>query len=129
MPQSTETTRVIPILPVELSDVEQALIDGDIPNPCYMLWDGVCFIRVSYDVAISTQIQVCGDPDQQDASSCNPYVCESTKIEDDLKIERSFKCGTDIDVETRLFDGGLSNIGIVNNSEDWFPRLQYYFQL
>lgn len=99
------------------------------PNPCYMLWQDMCMIRLSYDDDLITQIQVCGDPEQQDANLCNPYVCESTEIEDACIIKRSFRCGSDKDCESDLIGIGFRNVEVVDNSEDWFPRLQYYFIL
>lgn len=98
------------------------------PNPSYVLYDRVAMLKIS---DLGTQIQVCGDPAAQTINSCNPYVCES-RIEDKGNvISRSFRCGSDIDVGTDLRGEGdnFKNLELVDNQDDWFERLQYWFEI
>lgn len=128
-PQSAETTRIIPRIPVNLALVTQAIAVGDMPNPCYLLWAGAAMIKVSDMGQTVTQIQVCGEPGSQSPNACHPYVCESRVEGDDYKISRSFQCRDESDIKDDLEENNFVNIELVDNQEDWFPRLQYYFEL
>lgn len=74
-------------------------------------------------------VQVCNLSGAQTPDACNPYVCQSVEGDSEATISRSFTCRGETDVESDLLDIKLTNIRLVDNSEDWFPRLQYYFNL
>lgn len=107
----------------------QAVASGEMPNPCYMLWDGMAMVKLVYDDGVHAEVQVCGDPNTQEATACNPYICESSEGDGICTISRSFRCGNAVDVITDLDSIDFYPVRLVNNSEDWFPRLQYYFIL
>ena len=129
MPQSTETTRIIPRIPFDLDLVTQAIAAGDMPNPCYLLWAGVAMIKVTDVDRTKTQIQVCGDPGTQTPNACHPYVCESRVEGDDYRISRTFQCLDERDIKNDLEGNNFVNIELVDNQEDWFARIQYFFEL
>lgn len=86
-------------------------------------------IKVWDDGQTNTEVQVCGSPSSQVPSACNPYICESEEGDNVCTIKRSFRCNTEWDVEQDLLDNNFREVKLVDNREDWFARLQYYFEL
>lgn len=84
-------------------------------------------LKVWDDGANHVDAQVCNLSPAQTPHACFPYVCDSEEVDGVDIISRSFRCGDEIDIETDLLNNKLTNIRLVDNSEDWFPRLQYYF--
>lgn len=74
-------------------------------------------------------VQVCNLSTAQTPDACYPYICSSVIKDNVVTIRRSFTCRDETDVESDLLDVGLKNVRLVDNSEDWFTRLQYYFVL
>lgn len=128
-PQSAETTRKLQVVPVPLEQIYMALAEGDLPNPCYLWWDGIAMLKVWDDGENHVDVQVCNLTEAQTPDACYPYVCSSVNVDNVVTISRSFTCRDETDVESDLLDIGLRNVRLVDNSEDWFPRLQYYFSL
>lgn len=86
-------------------------------------------IKVSDDGVNHTEIQVCGDPNTQTADACHPYVCEGKFEDDNYTISRSFQCLDVINLKDDLEGTNFTNIALVNNSEDWFSRINYWFEI
>lgn len=85
--------------------------------------------RVSWDGGAHVEVQVCGDLTAQSPDACFPYVCGSRLEGDALIIDKLFTCLAETDVESDLLGNNFDDVVLVNNNEDWFPRLQYYFDL
>ena len=127
MPQSTQTTRVLPLIPVSLNSVAQAISIGDMPNPSYLYWAATAMCRVSWDGGAHVEVQVCGDLTAQSPDACYPYICNWRFDGDALIIDKVLTCLDESDVESVLLSNNFDDVTLVDNSEDWFPRLQYYF--
>ena len=112
-----------------LYQIKQAVEEGDLPNPCYLLWHGTAMLKVWNDGETHVDAQVCNLSGQQTPDACFPYVCSGVVVDNVYIISRLFTCRDETDIESDLKDIGLRNVRLVDNSEDWFPRLQYYFDL
>ena len=86
-------------------------------------------LKVWDDGEAYVDAQVCNLSSAQTPDACFPYVCSSDVVDNVDTISRLFTCKDETDIETDLIGIGLRNVRLVDNSEDWFPRLQYYFML
>ena len=83
--------------------------------------------RVSWDGGAHVEVQVCGDLTAQSPDACYPYICNWRFDGDALIIDKVLTCLDESDVESVLLSNNFDDVTLVDNSEDWFPRLQYYF--
>lgn len=85
-------------------------------------------MKVYTDDGVHADIQVCNFSPSQTPENCYPYIYESSVDNDDIIIKKTGMCvDEETDVAYDLLRFGISHLHLVGNSEDWFTRLQYYF--
>lgn len=85
-------------------------------------------MKVYKNEEIHADIQVCNFTPSQTPEVCTPYLYEGNiDIDDIMSISRTGMCLQESSVvDMEVF--GVNQIHIVDNSEDWFTRLQYWFE-
>lgn len=115
------------MLPMRVGEIGQAVSTGDLPNPCFIIWDATCLMKVYADEEVHADIQVCNYTPTQTPDNCTPFLYDNTIGSDDIMtISRTGMCLEESSVED-LLGFGINQIHVVDNSEDWFTRLQYWF--
>lgn len=126
-PQRAETKRRLPKLPIQRELIGDAIARGEVPNPCYLFWADTCLIKVYNDGLTHADVQAYNLTQSQSPSDFTAFIYNGAADENYMTVSREVELVENQDVEG-LVNFGISDVRLVDNSEDWFPRLQYYFK-